>query len=91
MKLPFVSRLRLEMAQQEAEHLKGRIADLTTANATLAKMYDEEKEARRQAEAKAVPEPEDSASRHRLFGTDVTRMATEAMRKKGIRDGKLKR
>lgn len=82
MKWPFVSRLRLEFAEQQ-------IADLKQTNAELRELLELEKESRR-SDKKQDQQPEESSSKRRMFGTDVMRRATDAAKTKAIQEGRIK-
>ncbi len=90
MKSPWVSRLRLEMAEQQLTSLRTAVDALKDSNAQLQELYQEEKEARREAEKKRGEPTEETASKRRIFGTDVSKRATQDARQRAIKEGKLK-
>lgn len=95
---PLVSRYKVELKQQEIDHLKANIArledqvsELKAANGKAFELAQAEKDMRIAAEARAEDVPEETMTRsHRMFGSEIRLRASEARRDKAIKDGKLK-
>lgn len=91
MKLPWISRYRLEAAEKHIALLEDQVSELKKVNAQLRELAQEEKEARREAEKKHDEKPEDSTTRKpRVFGADVRNRATAAATERFLKEGKRK-
>lgn len=95
---PFVSRYKVELKQQEIDHLKAditrleaQVSELKEANGKAFELAQAEKDMRIAAEARAEEAPEESMTRnHRMFGSEIRQRATAARYEKAIQDGKFK-
>lgn len=95
---PLVSRYKVELKQQEIDHLKADIArlevqvsELKAANGKAFELAQAEKDMRIAAEARAEDAPEQTVTRtHRMFGSEIRLRANESRRDKAIKDGTIK-
>jgi hypothetical protein len=88
MRFPFVSRLRLEMAERETVLLQQQIEDLKAANGKLMELAELTAEIRVEREQKAEDDTPHATKPRRLFGKDVVTRANAAAAEKAAKSGK---